>query len=173
MTRSVDPTPGSGTRLVAALGRADRGDDGFGPEVLRSLRATADVPARLVDCAPGALALLDLWEGVEWAWVVDAVVSGAPPGALHVLDGRAESLPPEAGIASTHGISLGEVVALARSLDRLPAHLTVYGVEAAQLGLGEAMSPPVRSRVEEVAACIRSEVVRAAAPPGRRELDHA
>lgn len=173
MTRPADPTRGSGTRLVAALGREDRGDDGFGPEVLRSLRAMGDVPARLVDCPPGALALLDLWEGVEWAWVVDAVVSGAPPGVLHVLDGRAGSLPPEAGIASTHGIPLGEVVALARSLDRLPAHLTVFGVEAARLGLGEAMSPPVRSKVEEVAARIRSEAVRAASNPRRREGEHA
>ena len=173
MRRVAGPRPGAGNRLVAALGHADRGDDGFGPVVLAALRASGDVPARLVDCGAGAPALLDLFEGVEWAWVVDAVVSGAPPGTLHVRDGRSEVLPVEAGVASTHGIPLRQVVELARSLDRLPEHLTVYGVEAGRFGLGEAMGPTVRSKVEEVAARIRSEALRAATSPPPGGAGHA
>lgn len=144
--------------LVAGLGHADRGDDGFGPEVVRALRRVEGVGARLVECREGAAELLDLWAGVDRAWVVDAVRSGSPPGTLHVRDGRSDDLPPEASAASTHGLSLPIVIGVARSVGSLPTALTIVGVEVGSLEAGAGLSAPVRAQVEPVAMRILGEL---------------
>ena len=144
--------------LVAGLGHADRGDDGFGPEVVRALRRIDGVPARLAECPEGAAQLLDLWPGVDRAWVVDAVRSGSPAGTVHIRDGASDDLPREASAASTHGLSLPIVIGVARSVGSLPPRLTVVGVEAGSLEVGAGLSPPVRAQVEPIARRIDDEL---------------
>ncbi|MGI0131888.1 MAG: hydrogenase maturation protease [Thermoplasmata archaeon] len=160
MTASVLPTPMRTRRLVAGLGHVDRGDDGFGPAVVRTLRESGRSPARLVDCPEGPSALLDLWEGVTISWIVDAVVSGAAPGTLHVRDARTEPIPRELGAPSSHGLALRDVVDLAGSLGRLPQRLTILGVEASSFSLGDPMSPAVRAQVRPVAERILEEATK-------------
>jgi hydrogenase maturation protease len=77
--------------------------------------------------------------------VIDAVRSGAPPGTIHRLDGD----PPAAmRLGSTHAIGLAEAIELGRALDRLPAHLELYGIEGAHFETGAELSPEVARAVE-------------------------
>ena len=82
---------------------------------------------------------------------MDAVRSGAEPGTVHRLDARAGPLPARLFQASTHHVSVAEVVELGRSLGRLPDRLEVYGIEGGRFEAGNVLVPAVRRAVEEVA----------------------
>jgi hydrogenase maturation protease len=129
---------------VVGLGNAFRGDDAAGLAVARAL---GDDP-RVIAHDGEPIDLLDAWDGADEAILVDAARSGAPPGMIHRLDGLAAP----AGVGgSTHLLGLAETLALARTLGRAPARVTVYGIEGERFGAGEELSPPVRAAVGRVA----------------------
>jgi hydrogenase maturation protease len=137
------------SRLVIGVGNATRGDDGVGVAVTHRLN-----PAGLVAHTP--LELIDLWEGADEVFVVDAARSGAPPGTIHRIEVGREELPPGVLTGSTHTISVADVVALARTLGRLPRRLVIYGIEAGHLSHGETLSPEVEAAVGAVVAEVGS-----------------
>ncbi len=135
---------------IVGLGNEWRGDDGVGLEVARRLGGTrlTGEPVGLVDALNGSAEIV----------LVDAVCSGAEPGAVHVFDASTEPLPAAVfGATSTHTIGLAEAVELARSLGRLPGRVLLYGIEGADFGFGKRFSPEVAAAadrvVEEVRAC--------------------
>ncbi len=148
------PTP----PLVIGLGNEHRRDDGCGLEVVRTLQRRLGVEARLVEGGDDATDLLDLWEAAGTVYVVDAVRSGRLPGTVHRFEvergERFTGLP----VTSTHGLSLGEAVALGRALGRFPQRLVVFGIEAADVGPGSGLTAPVATAVEEVSWRIAEEL---------------
>ncbi|MEU7906142.1 hydrogenase maturation protease [Actinoplanes sp. NPDC049118] len=147
---------GTGRRVVIGVGNDYRRDDGFGPLVVAGLtarqnsdRRLAAVDLRVSDGEPTRL--IDLWTGADIAVIVDAVLDdGHHSGHRHelVLDALEEL--PEEGAASSHGISLGSTVALARALDRLPRRLVVLAVSGSEFGFGQGLTPPVAAAVPPV-----------------------
>jgi hydrogenase maturation protease len=59
---------------------------------------------------------------------------------------------------STHAFSVAEAVELARSLDQLPAHLVVYGIEGANFAAGVELSPAVEQAVEAAVERLAQEI---------------
>ncbi len=102
--------------------------------------------------------MIEAWQGATWVMLVDAVRSGASPGTIHRLDARAAPLPMGFFHYSTHAFSVTEAVELARSLDQLPAHLVVYGIEGANFAAGVELSPEVERAVEAVVGRLAKEV---------------
>ena len=100
--------------------------------------------------------LLDAWEDADDVVIVDAVVTGAPVGTLQVWDG---AQPNFAGMttASTHSFGAAEAIRLARSLHRLPARLTIYGIEGQRFDIGGEVSPEVERAVDAVAQRILAD----------------
>jgi hydrogenase maturation protease len=140
--------------LVIGAGNDARHDDGAGLAVARRLRA-AGIEAREVR---GDLsALPDLWRDEDRVIVVDAVRSGAPPGTLHRFDALDAPLPAIFACASTHALGVAEAVELARALGRLPAALTVYGIEGAEFGMGEGLTPAVAAAIADAVAVITED----------------
>ena len=133
------------SRLVIGIGNASRGDDGAG--VVAAGRMGAD---GLVAKAP--FQLIELWEGADDVVVIDAARSGEPPGTIHRFEATSQELPIDVLGGSTHAIGVAEVVELARALDRLPARLTVYGIEVGELSHGNDLSPQVEAAVDAVVA---------------------
>lgn len=156
-------SPGGGAGrppvLVICVGNRDRGDDGAGPLVADLLRAAPAAGLEVREMAGDGADLLLAWPGADQVIVVDAVVSGAPAGTIHVIDGRREAVP-SAPLHSTHGLGVSEAVALGRALGSLPRVLTVYGIEGADFTPGAAPSPAVSSAVVEVAVRIRDGTAR-------------
>ena len=133
------------SRLVIGVGNASRGDDGAGVEAARRMG-----PRGLVATAP--FQLIELWAEADDVVVIDAARSGEPAGTIHRFEARSQELPIDVLGGSTHAIGVAEVVELARALDRLPARLTVYGIEVGELSHGNDLSPEVEAAVGVVVA---------------------
>ena len=116
--------------LVIGVGNAFRGDDGVGLIVAQQLRALA----------------------------VDAVSSGSEPGIIHRYEATGQPLPTLFFGGSTHAFGLAEAIELARSLDRLPDQLVVYGVEGKAFELGTGLSPVVEAAAGSLVELISREL---------------
>ncbi|MFG2041855.1 hydrogenase maturation protease [Dactylosporangium sp. NPDC048998] len=150
--------------VVIGVGNPYRRDDGVGPAVIDRLRAAGLPGATLAESDGEGCALILLWERRRLAVLVDAVhAQPAHPGRIHrlVVPWPAPPHPPG---TSTHTGGMGDTVSLARELDRLPERMVVFGVEAAETGLGAGLTPEVARAADRVAEEIAAEV-RALQPP--------
>ena len=144
-----------------------RGDDAVGLEVAGHLRGTLPPGVEIVEREGEPTSLIDVWDGAEALWIVDAVSSGSQAGTVHRLDASDQALPPDPFRASTHHVSLAEAVELARAIGRLPGRTVVYGIEGGSFAVGAPLTPAVAAAALDVAAAVRGEV--AALVPAVRE----
>ncbi|MGA8045154.1 MAG: hydrogenase maturation protease [Dermatophilaceae bacterium] len=141
--------------LVIGLGHPDRGDDAIGPVVTGMLVRQLPPGVEVVE-HEDPMDLVLLWGSHPWAVVVDAVVSGAAPGTVtvaEIADGAAGA--PDwsrLALSGTHAFGLAEAVELSRTLGRLPARVTLVGVEAADVAVGTGLSAAVADAVPEAVA---------------------
>lgn len=148
--------------LVVGLGSPDRGDDAVGAAVAQRL---ADLGLRDVEVVTreDPTQLVQLWAGRAAALVIDAVMSGQPPGTLHIREvgDAGEPLPTHAFMAAgrggSHAFGLAGAVELARTLGTLPRHVTVVGVEARTFEFGP-MSPEIQEGLEAAVAAAADEL---------------
>ena len=145
--------------VVIGVGNPDRGDDGVGPEVLARLAGRVPERVRLT-CLAGAdpAEIMEAWAGSAGAIVVDAMVSGAPPGTIARFDAAAGPLPAGVRLASTHVLGAETAVEMARALGRLPGRLVLYGVEGESFAAGSGLSPVVAAALPAAAERILEEV---------------
>ncbi|MFZ5470922.1 MAG: hydrogenase maturation protease [Myxococcota bacterium] len=138
---------------VIALGQRAAGDDGVGLSVLEWLRAYG-VPAQMeLRQAAEASALLELLQTPSPTVVVDAVLA-TPAGRVLVL--TPDELDARGLLAaSSHGLGVGQVVQLARTLhaEAVSPHITMVAVSIERperYGLG--LSPQVAAAVPQAGA---------------------
>lgn len=134
--------------LIVGIGNAWRGDDAAGLWVARRLVARHLPGVAVVELAWPRVELLDLWQGIDVVVLVDAMVSGVSPGMVRRLDAMQEPLTAIQALASTHGFGVATLIELGRVLQRLPAHLRVYGIEAADCSENTTVSPVVLAAIE-------------------------
>jgi hydrogenase maturation protease len=146
--------------LVIGIGNADRGDDAVGQMVAWRLRAEGAPGMRVVEHSGEPAGLIACLTGTEEAYLVDASMTGSPPGTISRFDVAATKLPRAAFECSTHGLGLVEAIDLARALGRMPHRCVVYAIEGRKYEVGDALSPEVVAAAEEVAHLIRAEVRR-------------
>lgn len=109
------------------------GDDNIAQEVIAQLlQAQAD---GLIDKAfhivyqdrPG-YALLELIQGYQTVYIIDAMVSDKPVGFIHYYDSLSHFQQAQNALSS-HNMGVAEVLALGEVLGMLPEKLHFYGVE--------------------------------------------
>ncbi|MCL2429296.1 MAG: hydrogenase maturation protease [Alphaproteobacteria bacterium] len=159
--------------IVIGIGNPDRGDDAAGPAVVRSLRdgvtAAPDLDCRTAPAVPAvrsviiehhgeATALIPEMTAADELFLVDACVSGAPPGTIHRFDVSTVPMPALASGYSTHGFGLAAAVELARALGLLPRRSIVYAIEGTSFDRGAALSPLVADAAAEVVWRLRAEI---------------
>ncbi len=144
--------------VVIGVGNPVRGDDGAGIEVARQVRALAAPGVRVLELDGEPSGLIDAWEGIDRAVVIDAAVSGSAPGTVRRLDAVAEPLPSGLRAASTHDFGVAEAVELGRALERLPGRLVVYGIEGERFDAGTPLTPAVARAVAKVARQVLADV---------------
>ena len=143
-----------GDRVVLGIGNPLRGDDAIGLLVLEELRTRCgpDIDLSSGDGDPGWM--MGAWEGRRFSVVVDAVRTGAAPGAVTVIDASSTPLPATTRLSSSHAMGVASSVELARALGRLPDRLVVVGVEGRSFASGSEISPEVAAAVETAAAAV-------------------
>jgi hydrogenase maturation protease len=93
--------------------------------------------------------LIEHMRGADTVILVDAVKSGAAPGTLHRLEGRAlDGL--VAHHTSTHGFGLAETLALADRMQDLPPRLKFVGLEVGT-------KPPSADEIVQLVKAISEE----------------
>ncbi len=58
----------------------------------------------------------------------------------------------------THMFSLADVIELARAPDRLPRHLTGFGIEGAGFAIGAGLSPQAAAAVDEATSLLLTDI---------------
>ncbi len=144
--------------LVIGIGNPLRSDDGAGLAALRCLRRNPPQDVLLVEESGEGAALMSAWKGADRVILIDAVHSGAEPGAIHRFDAARASLPRGLFHLSSHAFGVADAVELARALGELPPVLILYGIECENFSAGSELSPKVKVAVEQVAERIAGEL---------------
>ena len=163
--------------LVAGIGNLLLGDDGFGVEVVRRLRARGPLGAEIRDFGLRGqdlgLALLDDWDGVV---MIDAARRGRPPGTLTVIEPEA---PRAAVMLGGHGMDPAAVLAAVRAMGGAMARrrMRLVACEPANVpgeedDLSMGLSECVAACVDPACALVES-LVRELTAAAEREVDRA
>jgi hydrogenase maturation protease len=155
--------------IVLGLGNPDRGDDAAGRVVARRLRDTLPIDVVVAEHGGEATEVFTEIDRADAVFVIDACVSGAPPGAIHRFDANAAPLPDFAFGLSTHGFGLGMAIELARTVGRLPPLCIVYAVEGGSFEPGAPLSAAVNAAIDEIARRLRAEVADWLERPARHK----
>lgn len=136
----------TGRVLVAGVGNVFFGDDGFGVEVVRRLRASEPLPPGATATEFGvrglhlAQTLLDPFDLVV---VVEVAPRGLVPGALHVFDPTEHH-----GSFEGHSLDIPLVLAAARAFGATLPRICIVGCEPADLGARVGFSEAVREALD-------------------------
>jgi hydrogenase maturation protease len=134
--------------LVAGIGNLFRGDDGFGPEVVRRLVASGSLPGhvRAVDYGIRGMHLAyDLLDGYDALVIVDAVPGKGEPGDVSVLEVGEADL--GTGDFDPHGMAPVAVLASLADLGGTLPPTYVVGCRPADTDEGIGLSAPVEEAI--------------------------
>ena len=154
-----------GRVAIIGVGNEFRRDDGVAYAVMTKLEERAKhtplPPGTTIaacDGDPGKL--VDMWNGVDLAIVVDAAhAHPGTPGKVHRLEMAKDKLW-YSGNTSSHGLGLGESVELSRVLGRLPQHMIIYAGEGQDISMGPGLSPDVAAVVDPLVEKVEQEIAR-------------
>jgi len=118
--------------LVLGLGNSLRGDDGIGPRQV-----------------------LEDWKQVV---VVDAADVGQEPGQFVRFTPDQARLAQAADRFSLHHAGLSEALALASAVGRALPEIVIFGVQPAEVGWGEGLSPAVETALPALADAVLKEI---------------
>lgn len=173
--------PNGPRTLVACMGNALRGDDGFGVAVAGALAGRGLPPdVTLIEIGIGGLHLVQaLLDGYDALVVVDAVDRDAEPGRVFVLEPDVPDvglLAPEERhelLTDMHQAVPSRALIMAKALDALPEATWIVGCQPGDATtLSMDLSPAVRAAVPAAVARITALLAalreRTAARPGSR-----
>lgn len=140
--------------LIIGCGNLQRGDDAAGIVAATWLRLLG-VSTHI--SSGGVSELIELWKEAHDVIVIDAVITGARPGSLHVWDAR-RPWKTSRSFGFTHGLGVAEAIELSRTLGSLPCNIRVFGIEGRRFELGSDVSPSVAKGIEQVVQEISREL---------------
>jgi len=142
--------------LVVGIGSTIRRDDGVGVRAARRFKARSPNSVDVIELGTAGLSLLDFVEGFDRLVVIDAIVTGAPPGTVYQLTGEEVAKTVHLGIG--HEADLPTALSLGQKLSRhMPADVVVVAIEAGDITtFSEELTPEVASAMPEVQARLES-----------------
>ena len=111
-----------------------------------------------LDAGAGGLDLLPVLEGWQRVVVVDAADIGQEPGQFVRFTPDQVRLGQAAERFSLHNAGLGEILALANALGRPLPHIVIFGVQLAEVGWREGLSPAVETALPALADAVLEEL---------------
>ena len=131
------------------------GDDAVGVVVARKLRQYEQTSVSILDGGLAGLNLLHEMEGIDTLILIDAVQSQSKAGTIFRFTipqdlEKIGKLAWGASTSSTHSFGLTEALTLAQTLEVLPRHVILYGIELSQIQKGQGLSPTVSKAMKDV-----------------------
>jgi hydrogenase maturation protease len=152
--------------LVAGVGNAWLGDDGFGGHVARALEE-GELPAgvTVLDFGTGGLDLAyEVMRGYYDALVlVDVSRQGGEPGTLYVIEPDPEEIKPiENGeVVSPHGMDPKTVLRFVKTVGGWPGKVVVVACEPAEVEeMGMELTPEVSAAVGRAAGLVLETIAQ-------------
>jgi hydrogenase maturation protease len=148
--------------LVAGIGNAWLGDDGFGGEVVKRLEArTLPAGVTVADFGTGGLDLAyEVMRGYDGLVLVDLSRQGGEPGTLYVMEPDEDDI--AAGIEDgelldPHGMDPQTVLRFVRAVGGWPGKVVVIACEPAEVGeMGFGLSSEVSAAVDGAVDLVES-----------------
>lgn len=140
------------------MGSDIRADDGVGLHVVRELKQRlSSAHVDIIEMGTAGLSILDHVRGYDRLVFVDAIVSGADPGAVHEL--RGTDVARTSHLGPGHDADLPTVLTLGERLvgEQMPREVIVVAVEAADVAtVSTELSPEVGAAVTDAATRIEA-----------------
>ena len=161
---------------IVGIGNILMGDEGIGVRTIEALQVQTLPPGTgLFDGGTAFQALTGELESFERLIVVDAIYGGKPPGTIYRFDLEellestedTDRTPGYPGFVSLHDIGVLETLTLERlvertsGLQRMPANVTIVGIEPARIELSMELSPTLKKRLPALVQTVLGELVRA------------
>ncbi|MDA8156081.1 MAG: HyaD/HybD family hydrogenase maturation endopeptidase [Actinomycetota bacterium] len=132
--------------VVLGIGNLLMRDEGAGVHAVGVLRENFSFPpgVTVMDGGTMGLDLLYFLEGADRLLMMDAVASGAQPGAVRMFEGS--EIPPSAwGKYSVHQIGLQDLVTAMRLTGQEPPEICLAGIEPKEVRLDIGLSAEVEA----------------------------
>ena len=150
--------------LVAGIGNAFLGDDGFGGRVAQQLgERTLPEGIEVHDFGTGGLDLAyEVMRGYDALVLVDISRQGEPPGTLYVMEPDEEGI--EGGIEDgmaldPHAMDPESVLKFVKAVGGWPGKVVVVACEPTEVGeMGWGLSPPVEDAVGRAVDVVLEQV---------------
>ncbi|BAZ31118.1 hydrogenase maturation protease [Cylindrospermum sp. NIES-4074] len=133
---------------IIGCGNLNRNDDAVGVIIAQRLQQyVAQNPhpnIRVYDCGTAGMEVMFQARGSQTLIIVDASATGSEPGAIFKVPGKELEALPEPSY-NLHDFRWDHALAAGRKIfqDDFPQDVTVYLIEAANLGFGLELSPAV------------------------------
>jgi len=143
---------------ILGVGNPLRRDDGVGVHAVREL-AQRDWPpgVEVIDVGTDGFALVTFLQDAEGVLLIDAVACGKAPGTVVTFSPEDVRSWMEGGSLSLHEAKVGPLLQLAQALGFCPA-VRLVGIQPADWGWGQELSPPVAAALPEVVRTVEREV---------------
>lgn len=147
--------------LLIGLGNQFRGDDAIGPIVADHLKLRFADEMEMFICNGNTIEIIDLWNGRDSVFVIDALYSGQKPyGFVHRLFPLIEEIPSLSCSSSTHVVDIIQAIELAKALSSVPKHLVFYGIEAYHFAQERTMSKHLCEALNVILNTIENDIRR-------------
>lgn len=144
--------------LIIGVGNLYRADDAAGRHAARRLREACAADVSVIELDGEAADLLDAWEGSEFVILLEALAAAGPPGGIRRFEVGLDPIPLTFDRSSTHALGVGEAIALAQALGRLPPRLVIYGIVGERFDWSETLSPAVEAGLADLVDRVLAEV---------------
>jgi len=152
--------------VIVGVGNPLARDEGLGPAAVARLEAEGLPPGVLcLDAGTDFLASMPDWADADRLIVIDAMRAGGAPGTvyrmpLEEVEARAKA---EGLHLSGHDLGLLGAFRLARVTGQRIPPTVVFGVEPAEVALGEGLSDAVARALDRLTSAVRKEAAGAGA----------
>lgn len=147
---------------ILGIGNSILTDDSAGLRVIEKLRLDSFFDdCILTDGGTGGLGIIDLLEACDRLILVDAFLTGAPPGTIHTLTPDDLDENRSVHLCSAHGFDFKTVYELFKRTEpeKAPDSVTIFGIEAKDVtSFSETCTDEVSAAVDRLVQKLRSAI---------------
>ena len=145
--------------LVLGVGNILLADEGIGVRVVEAFQQRYVIPegVDVLDGGTAGMDLLDALSGRSHSIIVDAVRTGAEPGAIVRLAGQNVPALFNNRI-SPHQLGISDVLAILRLIDQEPRHIALIGIVPISLDPGLELSGAIADKIDEMVELVAGEL---------------